>query len=114
MANRRVSTSQPQRRSLPPAATPEIRELQLQALAYDVVEQRMLNNEASAQELTYFLKGASRREKLELQKLENEARLAEAKIEQLAQAANQQVLLERAMAAFAGYRGEEEDENDAH
>lgn len=114
MANRRVSTSQSQSRSLPPAATPEIRELQLQALAYDVVEERMRNGEASAQELTYFLKGASRREKLELQKLENEAKLAQAKIDQLAQAANQEVLLQKAMAAFAGYRGEEEVENDAH
>lgn len=48
-----------------PALTPEARENQLISLAVDLVEQRLLDGTASAQEVTHFLKLGSMREKLE-------------------------------------------------
>ena len=48
-----------------PALTPEARENQLISLAIDLVEQRLIDGTASAQETTHFLKLASRKAKLE-------------------------------------------------
>ena len=41
---------------LRPALSPETRENQLISLAYDLVEERLLNGTATSQETTYFLK----------------------------------------------------------
>ena len=46
------------------AITPEARESQLVSMAYDLVEQRLLNGTATSQETTYFLKLGSSNAKL--------------------------------------------------
>jgi hypothetical protein len=91
----------------PPASTPEEREQQLTALAYNLVEQRLLDGTATSQETTYFLKRGGARERLEERKLILEAKLLEAREEQLGKGDRMEELLERAVRAFKGYSGEE-------
>ena len=89
----------------PPAATPEVREIQLQSLAYDLAEQRLRDGSASAQEITYWLKAGSRREQAELHQLEQETLLKEARVKQIASSANQERLLQEAIRVFTVYSG---------
>ena len=91
----------------PPAATPEEREQQLTALAYNLVEQRLLDGTATSQETTYFLNLGSAKKNLELEKLRKENLLLDARTEQLGKGDRMEELLERAVRAFKGYSGEE-------
>jgi hypothetical protein len=97
----------PRRAPGPPAMTPEEREQQLTALAYDLVEQRLLDGTATSQETTFFLKLGGERERLEKEKLRNENLLLEARKEQIGKGDRMEELLERAVRAFKGYSGEE-------
>ena len=103
--------SRPRRR---PATTPEAREQQLGALAFDLAEKQLSDGSASAQVITYFLKSNSVREKLELERVKNENLLTEAKIVQAGSANKMEALMENAMRAFTEYKGGsvEEDEDD--
>lgn len=64
-----------------PALTPEARENELIALAYDTAEQQLRAGTASSQVITHFLKLQNEREKrdLEREKLVNENKLLRAK-----------------------------------
>jgi len=97
-----------------PATTPEGREQQLGALAYDLAEQQLANGTASAQVQVYFLKANSVREKLELERLRKENLLTEAKIATAGQGDRMEMLLTDAMAAFTTYQGggRDDDEDD--
>ena len=55
-----------------PALTPEARENQLISMAYDLVEQRLLDGTATSQETTHFLKLGSTKARLEMEKLQKE------------------------------------------
>jgi hypothetical protein len=81
------------------------REKQLIALAVTSVEARIRNGTASAQELLHFLKLASSRERLEQTKLENEAKLAEARIAEAAAGQRTDGMYERAILAMRSYAG---------
>lgn len=70
--------TKPRRR---PALTPEARENQLISMAYDLVEQRLLDGTASSQETTHFLKLASSKALLEKEKLAEENKLLRARTE---------------------------------
>lgn len=91
----------------PPATTPEGREQQLQAMAYDLAERQILDGTVSAQVLTYFLKSTSIREKLELENLRKDNLLRQARVDQIQSGAKTEVLLEKAMRAFSEYSGQE-------
>lgn len=98
-----------------PALTPEARENQLISLAIDLVEQRLIDGTASSQETTHFLKLASQKTKLELerQRLENE--LIQAKTQNLRDQADMKALYADAIAAmrrYSGHGGDYEDEED--
>lgn len=101
-----------------PALTPEARENQLISLAVDLVEQRLRDGTASAQETTHFLKLASQKSKFELerQRLENE--LIKAKTQNLKDQADMKTLYADAIAAMRRYggHGDEgyEDEDDEY
>lgn len=107
MAARRTSASIPKANRRSPATTPEARENQLIALAQDLVEQRIRDGSASAQETVHYLKLGSSREKLEQQKMENENELTRAKIEAMASATNVEGLYKEAMLYFSKYAGHE-------
>lgn len=91
----------------PPATTPGEREQQLTALAYNLVEQRLLDGSATSQETTFFLKLGGEREQLEKEKLRRENLLLDARYEQVGKGDRMEELLDRAVRAFKGYSGEE-------
>lgn len=88
-----------------PALTPEARENQLIALAYDLAEQRLRDGTASSQEVTHFLKLGSTREKLEQDRIRKENELATAKIENMQSQERSEELYKNAMEAFKKYSG---------
>ena len=115
MARQKAAYSNPAP-ALRPALTPEARENQMIALAMDLVEQRLRDGTASSQETTHFLKAASAKHKLELEKLRRENELLTAKAKSLEDAKEIKVLYEEALKAMRMYGGhgdeEEYDERD--
>jgi hypothetical protein len=107
MPVRRRTEDEPERPRRPRATTADGRERQLSSLAYDAIEGRIQRGEASAQELIYFAKAGSRRERLERQKIKHENELLRAKSEQLASMARQEELFAEAISAFSRYSGRE-------
>ena len=96
---------------LRPALSPEARENQMIALAMDLVEQRLRDGTASSQETTHFLKAASQKNKLEMERLKLENDLTAAKTKGLANAEEIKVLYEDAIKAMRRYSGNgDEDE----
>ena len=97
----------------PPATTPEAREKQLAALAYDVAEKQLRNGTASSQVITHFLKIVSQKEKLEQEILEKQKELITAKTESIQSAKRVEELYINALNAMRTYtgnkRGDEED-----
>lgn len=88
-----------------PALTPEARENQLISLAVDLVEQRLRDGTASAQETTHFLKLASRKSKLEAERAEAELELMKAKTQAIHDQADMKTLYKEAIEAMKRYSG---------
>lgn len=103
-----------------PSLTPEGRENQLISLAVDLVEQRLRDGTASAQETTHFLKLASRKSKLEAERAELENELIKAKTKAIQDQADIKTLYKEAIDAMKRYSGhgndldEEEDNYDRY
>ena len=91
-----------------PALTPEARENQLISLATDLVEKRLLDGSASAQETTYFLKQGSLKTKLEMEKLKEENQLLKAKTESIQSQKRVEELYMEALNAMRNYSGQGE------
>lgn len=89
----------------PPATTPEARNLELTAKAYDLVEKRINEGTASAQETMHFLKLGTERERLEQLKLAGEIELQKARIDQIASQANMEQMFSKAIDAMITYQG---------
>ena len=100
---------EPKRRRAP-ATSPEAREKQLTALAYDAVEKRIREGKASSQELVHFLKIGSTREQLEKELMETRRELMAAKKESLESMARMEELTQQAIDAFRTYSGTVDDE----
>ena len=98
------------RPKLRPALSPEARENQMIALAMDLVEQRLRDGTASSQETTHFLKAASNKNKLEMERLRLENELTAAKTKAIADSAEIKVLYEEALKAMRRYGGHGDDE----
>lgn len=88
-----------------PALTPEARENQLIGMAFDLVEQRLLDGTATSQETTHFLKLGSSKARLEMEKLEKENNLLVAKKDALDSAARVEELYSNALEAMKTYSG---------
>jgi hypothetical protein len=106
------SKSSPERPRRPPATTPEGRENQLIALAYDAAEQQIRDGKASSQVLTHFLKLGSTREDLEKKRLEHENELLQAKVESLASQGKTEELYREALKAMRSYAGQPDLDDD--
>lgn len=98
--------SEPPKRRRPAAKTPEAREQQLVSLAFDLAEKQLAEGTASAQVITHYLKIGSVRDKYELEKIKQETKLLDAKIEDINNAQDMKALYAEAMSAFAGYSGQ--------
>lgn len=107
MATRRREEPKGKPPRRPPATTPEGRENQLVALAYDAAEQQLRDGTASSQVITHFLKYGSERERLERERLSHENALLVAKAEAMASAKRVEELYETALNAMRSYAGQE-------
>lgn len=82
------------------ATSAEERENQLIALAFDLVEDRLRNKTASAQETTHFLKLATEKERLERERLKNENELLKARKKSIESSDQLEALLGDAIRTF--------------
>ena len=96
----------------PPATTLEGREDQLIAAAMDLVERRIAEGTASAQETVHFLKLGSVRNQLEQVKLRAENDMLLARVKEMESRKDQGSMYAEALAAFKGYAGIEEIDPD--
>jgi len=110
LPKRKSNNSEPVKRPRP-ALSPEAREKQLIALAVDLVEQRLLDGTASAQETTHFLKLGSMKNQYEMEKLQRENELLRAKTEALESSKRVEVLYAEAIEAMRRYGGHNEDDD---
>ena len=90
---------------LPPATTPEGRENQLIAMAVDLAERQIIAGTASSQVISHFLKLGTTREKLEQEKLANENRLIQAKVDDIQSNAQTAEMIDNAVKAMSSYQG---------
>lgn len=93
-------------RKSPPAFTPEAREQQLIALAYDLVEERIRDKTATSQEVTHFLKLGTQKAKLERDILAAQRELVVAKTDSIRAEESLNDTYQAAIDAIRGYRGE--------
>mgnify|MGYP007012595742 CR=1 FL=1 len=94
-----------------PPMTQEARETQLISLAMDLAEQRLRDGTASAQEITYYLRLGSQRDRLEREMLEEKNKLLNAKTEMIKSAERTEQLYAEAIKAFRIYEGEGDEED---
>lgn len=102
-----------------PAIDPENREQQLISLAVDLVEQRLRDGTASAQETVHYLKLASSKTKVDLERAKLENELIRAKTQSIKDQADMKVLYKDAIEAMKRYSGhgsstDEEDNYDEY
>lgn len=107
-----LEASEAQRPESPPLSQ-EARETRIISMAMDLAEERIRNGTASAQEVTYWLRLGSQRDKLEREMMEAKNELLLAKTEAIKAAEKTEQLYAEAIKAFRMYGGEaEEDEYD--
>ena len=92
-------------RKIRPAISQEARDNQLIALAYNLVEQRLLNGTATSQETVHFLKMGSPRERKEMEILELQKDLIAAKTQNMNSSQDMKALYEEALKAMSDYKG---------
>jgi hypothetical protein len=107
MATRKPKESEKPRRSRP-ATTPEGREAQLVGMAVDLAERQMADGSASAQVISHYLKLGSTRERLEQERLRQENKLLNAKVESMASTKRIEELYENALNAMRSYAGHDD------
>ena len=112
MAKAKKAGSSNTTRKIRPALTPEARENQMIALAVDLVEQRLLDGTASSQETTHFLKLGSMKNRLEMEKLQEENRLLKARTEALQSTKRVEELYSEAIKAMRRYSGQGSDDDE--
>lgn len=91
--------------TLRPARTPEERENQLIAMAYDLAERRIMEGTATSQELVHFLKLGTTRNQLEQEKLALESELLRSKKERLDSEERTEAMYSEAIEALSNYKG---------
>lgn len=92
------------------ARTPEAREDELAALAYDLAERQIREGSASSQVVTHFLKAGSRRERMEQMRMTHEIELMEVKKKQIEGQQHLEELFADAIGAMRSYQGQDPSE----
>ena len=100
-----MSSSESSARSRRPALTVEAREQQMISAAVDLAERQLLDGTASSQVITHYLKLGSSREKLEMERLQEENKLLRAKTKAIEDAADLKALYADAIKAMQIYGG---------
>lgn len=104
---RRNSEAIPIKTNRSPAITPQDRENQLIAAAYDLAEQQLLAGTASSQLVVQLVRYGSSREKLEQLKIQQENELLATKREMLESEKRVETLYQEALDAMRMYSGQE-------
>lgn len=99
-------------RKVRPATTPEARENQVIAMAYDLAEKQIREGTASSQVITHFLKLGSTKERIENEILERQKELITAKTEALQSQKRVEELYASALSAMRSYQGTPKDDYD--
>lgn len=89
--------------------TPEEQENRLINLAVELAEKQLRDGTAAPSVISYYLRLASERDKLEREKLRQETMLAKAKAESIASASRTEELVQEAVDAMRRYTGGTED-----
>lgn len=103
MADKKPRAIKEVKRESRPASNPEAREQQLVNLAVDLAEKQLRDGTASPSVLNHYLKLATRRETLEREILEKNARLIDAKAETIAKTKENEELAKAAINAMKNY-----------
>ena len=112
MGRQKKSTMEVQQENVRPALSPQAREQQLAAYAYDLAEQQLRDGTASSQVITHFLKVGSVEQKRRIEKLEEENKLLRAKTESLESAKHMDAMYEEALKAMRRYSGDKTETED--
>lgn len=102
----------PTKKRRPPAKTPEARENQMIALAFDLAEKQLIEGTASSQIITEFLKRGSTKERIEKEILTEQRSLIKAKTENLRSVKKVEELYANALNAMRSYSGLEREDAD--
>lgn len=94
-----------------PALNPEAREQQMISYAVSLAEKQLREGTASSQVITHYLKLATKKDKLENEKLELEKELLVAKTEALQSTKRIEELYGKAITAMSTYAGRPLDED---
>lgn len=114
-AKRQDNTSNITSKKRRPALTPEARENQLIALAINLAEKKLLDGTASSQVITHYLKRGSAKEKIEMEILQKQKELIEAKTQTLKDnRLNEELYMNviQAMKLYSGRNNEDDEEYD--
>lgn len=114
-AKRQDNTSNIANKKRRPALTPEARENQLIALAINLAEKKLLDGTASSQVITHYLKRGSAKEKIEMEILQKQKELIEAKTQTLRDnRLNEELYTNviQAMKLYSGRNNEDDEEYD--
>lgn len=111
MGRIKAAGTSPPKKKIRPGTSPEARENQLIALAYDVAEERLRNGTATSQEVVHFLRLGSMKERKELELMEKKNELMTAKTEALQSAKKVEELYANAINAFKSYRSSSDGED---
>ena len=95
----------------PPAQTPEGRENQLIAAAVNLAERQLLDGTASPSVITHFLRLASTKQQLEIEKLKSETEFLRAKADAVQSNQRSEELYAEAIAAMRKYSGVDDDDD---
>lgn len=112
MGRRKVTPASGAKPKSRPATTPEARENQLISLAYDLVEQRLLDGTATSQETTSLIRLGTTKARLEAEKLRKETELLRAKADAVESARHADEMYMKAIEAMKVYTGQNEEVDD--
>ena len=110
MADRKKDAVQSKKRR--PAVTAEARENQLVSLAIDLAEKQLSEGTASSQVISHFLKLGSTKERIEMEILERQKELIEAKTENMKSQKRVEELYGKALNAMRSYSGQMVEDDD--
>jgi len=92
-------------KNIRPALSPEAEEQKMISLAVDLAKRQLIDGTASSQVITHYLQLGSSKKKLEMEKMEIEKQLLEAKTKSYQSGENVEKLYNEAIKAFTSYSG---------
>ena len=93
-----------------PAITPEQIENECISLAFNEARNRLMNGTATSQLITEFIRAGSYKRELEIEKLQNENELHQAKVKTLEAQRSSEEIAMRALEAMKKYTGQGDDD----